>query len=97
MFQDPRQFDDSVICAGNIAGESSCYGDSGGPLQMPFNINGRFEFYQIGSKQTIEFNIFTKLYLLNSSMNYQLKKLNAIPFFRFLLCILIHIVYGVPA
>lgn len=59
LFQDPRQFSDMVICAGYIAGQSSCHGDSGGPLQMPFNVNGKFAVYQIGGKKLIEFNIFS--------------------------------------
>lgn len=44
------QFSDITVCAGMHDGQSSCHGDSGGPLMLPVHNNGKFPFYQIGSK-----------------------------------------------
>lgn len=42
-------FDERVICAGNLSGgDGICSGDSGGPLMLPIFQNGTFPFYQIG-------------------------------------------------
>ncbi|XP_037940009.1 venom protease-like [Teleopsis dalmanni] len=44
-----QQFDDSVICAGNlVGGEDTCQGDSGGPLMMPEPYKGVTRYYLIG-------------------------------------------------
>lgn len=42
------QFSDITICAGIHGGQSSCNGDSGGPMMLPLYQNGTFSFYQLG-------------------------------------------------
>lgn len=58
LLRTDAQFDDKVICAGIRGGESGCKGDSGGPLILQMNENGKSSasasspFYQIGVVST---------------------------------------------
>lgn len=55
------QFDEKVLCAGfDAGGQDSCSGDSGGPLMLPIENNGKFPFYQIGIISWGEGNSFTR-------------------------------------
>lgn len=71
-----KQFGDRVVCAGK-ENHSTCSGDSGGPLMLPFLRNGKFQFYQIGSvayAEGMDFATFTNCssYFFFFYMHFQL-------------------------